>query len=387
VGKWAEERPPQQAGLRTHISYLPGEGKEADVNINEFVRERKGEWQQLERIARIFRPGSASGLSREELWEMGRLYIAAVSDLSILKSTEFGLDRQNPHILYLNGLVVRVHGMIYRKRSFSWTSLREFFLCNFPDTFRRNLAYFAISASILISFGVIGFLLALNKPGFIEILVPEHIISSVERGKVWFSDIYTVAPMESSLLMTHNISVTFLIVASGITFGVASVYLLALNGLLIGTVAALCFKHNLSLKFWSFVLPHGSLEISAILIAGTAALIMGHAMIDPGPYTRMDYLSVRSKDAGKLALGCVPMLVMAGVIEAFLSPSPLPALLKILFASVSFTALMVFLFRSGTAFQNSQEDPLVSFRPEFADAQLRRAIPDNAFETSLRIAP
>ena len=76
---------------------------------------------------------------------------------------------------------------------------------------------------------------------------------------MWFNDVYTMAPMASSSLMTHNISVTFLIFASGITFGVGTLYLLALNGLLIGTIAALCINHNLALEFWSFLLPHGSL--------------------------------------------------------------------------------------------------------------------------------
>jgi uncharacterized membrane protein SpoIIM required for sporulation len=380
AGKWAEDRPPLASGHLTLISHRSGERQEARVNINEFVAERKGEWEQLERIAGKFRPGSAAGLNREELWELGRLYIAAVSDLSILKSTEFGLDRDNPIITYLNALVVRVHGMIYRKHAFGWSSVTEFLFHGFPDAFRRNLIYVIISTSIFVGFGLIGFLLGLKEPGFIEILVPEQMISSVESGKVWFKDVYAVAPMASSHLMTHNISVTFLVVASGITFGMGTVYLLALNGLLIGTVAAMCMKHDLSLEFWSFVLPHGSLEISAIFIAGAAALIMGHALIDPGPYRRADYLSLRSKDAAKLALGCVPLLVMAGVIEAFFSPSPLPAWSKMVFAAASFSSLLLFLLRSGTRWAKThQEDSNSVHEPDRpADPNFFHLFPDES---------
>ena len=172
--------------------------------------------------------------------------------------------------------------------------------------------------------------------------MPESIIATVEKGKVWFKDVYTVAPMASSSLMTHNISVTFLIFASGITFGVGTLYLLALNGLLIGTVAALCINHNLALEFWSFLLPHGSLELTAVFIAGGAGLVIGHALIDPGPYRRSEILALRSKQAAKLIAGCIPLLAMAGLIEAFFSPSPLPAALKIIFSIALFPGVARF---------------------------------------------
>jgi uncharacterized membrane protein SpoIIM required for sporulation len=148
--------------------------------------------------------------------------------------------------------------------------------------------------------------------------------------------------------MTHNVSVTFLVFAAGITFGIGTIYLLALNGLLLGTVAALCMKHKLALEFWSFVLPHGSFELMAVFIAGGAGLILGHALVDPGPYRRVETLSVRSRDAVKLVLGCVPLLIVAGVTEAFFSPSPVPPEIKLVFAGVMFTALLGFLFFAGT---------------------------------------
>jgi uncharacterized membrane protein SpoIIM required for sporulation len=147
--------------------------------------------------------------------------------------------------------------------------------------------------------------------------------------------------------MTHNISVTMLMVAAGITFGLGTAYLLALNGLLIGAVAALCFKHGMSLELWSFVLPHGSFEISALVIAGAAGLILGHALIDPGPYRRAEFLSFRARETVRLALGCVPLLVVAGIIEAFFSPSPAGPWLKLTVAAISFFGLVLFLGFSG----------------------------------------
>jgi len=317
------------------------------MNINEFIDERKEEWDRLESITKKLRPGSLQRLDRQDLWDLGRLYFAAVSDLSVLKSSELALDPGNEIISYLNNQVASVHGMIYRTPRLTWATIIDFFVNGLPKAFRAEIVYVATAAAVLLMSALTGLLLGLREPAFIELLVPERMIETVEKGKVWFKDLYTIAPMASSTLMTHNISVTFLIFASGITFGVGTLYLLALNGLLIGTIAALCINHNLALEFWSFVLPHGSLELTAIFIAGGAGLVIGHALIDPGPYRRSEVLALRSRQAAKLIAGCIPLLVMAGLIEAFFSPSPLPAALKMIFSLALFTALMGFLLLSG----------------------------------------
>jgi uncharacterized membrane protein SpoIIM required for sporulation len=314
------------------------------VNINDFVKERKPDWDELERIAGRLRPSVlGGGLTGKDLWELGRLYLAAVSDLELLRASPLGTDPGNRVINYLNGLVIRVHGAIYRKPPVRWTSISRFFLSGFPSAVRDALPYVCVSAAVLVVFGVAGFVIGLTEPEFTELIVPENIIDGVERGQVWFKGLYAAAPQASSWLMTHNVSVTFLIVASGVSFGVGTVYLLALNGLLIGVISSLCFRHGLSLEFWSFVLPHGSLELPAVAIAGAAGLVIGHALIDPGPHRRGESLAIRGEVAAKLALGCVGLLVCAGITEAFLSPSGLPAWVKFVFAGASFACLLLLL--------------------------------------------
>lgn len=346
------------------------------MNINEFIEERKGEWERLEAIAEKLRPGRLTGPGLDEIWELGKLYNAAVSDLSLLRSSEPALGADSQVLAYLNALVIRVHGMIYRTRPFKWSSVWWFLAQGFPSTVRRTVGYVALSTSLFGLFGILGFVLGLKEPGFMELLVPESILVKVEEGKVWFSHLQTMAPMASSWLMTHNISVTFLVIASGITFGVGTVYLMSLNGLLLGTVAAACYKHGLSGEFWSFVLPHGSLELSAICIAGGAGLILGHALLDPGPYRRSEFLAVRGKEAGKLALGCIPLLILAGVIEAFFSPAPLPHEIKFAFAGASFLSLVTYLCVSGKTKDRAPWKVFTSsagIRRERASSSLTRA--------------
>ena len=314
------------------------------MNINEFIRERKGEWQRLERIAAKFRPGRSADLTRDELWDLSRLYFAAVSDLSLLKSSQLGQNPDDEVVAYVNGLVIRVHRIVYSRPSGSrWVSVVKFLSTEFPRALARNLVYIGFSAGVMILSALAGFVIGVQEPNFVELLVPDRLIETVERGDVWFKGLYAVAPMASSHLMTHNISVTFLTFAAGITFGVGTIYLLGLNGLLLGTIAGLCYRHHLSLQLWSFVLPHGSMELSAIVLSGAAGLILGHALVDPGPYRRLEFLSLRSRDAVTMALGCVPLLACAGVIEAFFSPSPLPVWLKLATAGVLFALLVTFL--------------------------------------------
>lgn len=317
------------------------------VNINEFIEERKEDWQRLELLVKKLRPSSRKNLTRDELWELGRLYTGAVADLSTLRSSGAAEHLDREAFTYLNSLVIRAHGAIYRKPPFRWSSVWEFFSEAFPEACRDARRFIAASVTVFVSSAALGWALGLKEPGFIELLVPESIIARVEEGRVWFDHLHTIAPMASGWLMTHNISVTFLTIAGGITFGLGTVYLLALNGLLLGVIAALCFEHGLSLPFWTFVLPHGSLELSAICIAGGAGLMLGHCLVDPGPYRRGELLAVRSKSIGTLALGCIPLLVLAGVIEAFFSPTPLPQWLKFAFAAISFGSLVMYIVLVG----------------------------------------
>ncbi|MFC1833851.1 stage II sporulation protein M [Thermodesulfobacteriota bacterium] len=326
------------------------------MNINEFVKERKEDWTRLETIAGKFKPGMVPKLSRDELWELGQLYVATVSDLSLIRSSKLASDPNNPILVYLNGLVIRVHGLIYRKQSFEFGSIIPFLVSGFPAAFRSTVIYTGVSTGVFLLFFAAGFLTGIAEPGLIELVLPDRIIDKVEGGNVWFDSLYTMAPMASSYLMTHNISVTFLVIGAGITFGVGTFYLMALNGFSLGTAAALCYNHGLSLDFWSFVLPHGSLELSAILIAGGAGFVIGHALLDPGPYRRRDFLASRGTVAAKLALGCVPMLVLAGITEAFFSPSPLPDWVKFLFAGTVFSLLIAFLTTSGLFEKETESD-------------------------------
>jgi uncharacterized membrane protein SpoIIM required for sporulation len=144
--------------------------------------------------------------------------------------------------------------------------------------------------------------------------------------------------------MTNNMSVGFTTFALGITAGLGTIYMMAFNGLLIGVIGMACWLSGMSVQLWSFVAPHGVLELPAIFIAGGAGLRVAQGLLFPGLLSRRDSLARAGVEAVQLLLGTIPILIIAGLIEAFVSPTGLPVALKFSMAGALFVLLGAYLF-------------------------------------------
>jgi uncharacterized membrane protein SpoIIM required for sporulation len=154
--------------------------------------------------------------------------------------------------------------------------------------------------------------------------------------------------------MTNNISVGFTTFAFGITGGLGVIYMMIFNGLLIGVIGMACHLSGMSLPFWSFVAPHGVLELPAIFIAGAAGFRIAQGLLFPGVLPRRDSLARAGSEAVQMLVGTVPILVIAGLIEAFVSPTELAIPLKFTMAGALFVLLNLYLF--GMALQEPETD-------------------------------
>jgi uncharacterized membrane protein SpoIIM required for sporulation len=148
-------------------------------------------------------------------------------------------------------------------------------------------------------------------------------------------------------IMGNNISVAFLAFALGITAGLGTCYVLFVNAMMLGGFFGHFDNHHLAYMCWSFIAPHGVLEILAILIAAAAGLRLGLALAIPGDMTRGASLRAGAREAVLLVLGTIPMFLVAGSIEAFITPTELPGAAKILLGLTAGAAAMAYLLLAG----------------------------------------
>jgi uncharacterized membrane protein SpoIIM required for sporulation len=147
--------------------------------------------------------------------------------------------------------------------------------------------------------------------------------------------------------MTNNITVCFVTFAGGITCGLWTLFSLLNNGFMLGVIAVVCARHHMALSLWSFVAAHGALELPSIMLAGAAGLRLGAGILFPGLLRRRESIAVAGAEAVQLVSGTIPLLIIAGSLEAFLSPTHAPMALKFAVGALLFTGLVLWLGEGG----------------------------------------
>ncbi|MDX1933372.1 MAG: stage II sporulation protein M [Capsulimonadales bacterium] len=310
--------------------------------MNDFIEKRKAGWEELAAI--LTRAGGKSDvrrLSREDLRAIGPLYRRAAADLAYAR-----LRGGDPVLLqHLNDLVTRAHGLLYAERSPGLDRFRRFVSDGFPRLLHRHLGMIGIAAGLFVLGGLVAAVLCLqnreniavfsefilNRPDFYRSLSTE--ITDAER------------PSDAAFLMQNNIRVAIMAFGWGILGAVPTLLVLFLNGLPIGSLAVHQADHGYALDFWSFIAPHGVPELSAIFISGASGMLIGKALIAPGELPRQEAILLAGKDAIRLVFGTILLLILAGFIEAFLSPAGLPPALKFGVAALLAAGLALYVRR------------------------------------------
>lgn len=306
---------------------------------NRWIEKRKVYW---DRMATLIGGVSGRGLrnhSGAELREMALLYRQVASDLSALRQE--GTARTTE--AHLNQLLARAHEIVYSGRKTRITDIWKFFSEDYPRIFRKLLPFTTASLAVFLGGALLGSLLTLARPAFERHLLGPYMIDTIERHEMWTHSVTSMAPQASSSIMTNNLSVTFATFAAGITAGLGTLYMIGWNGILLGVIGTACHQAQMSVKLWSFVAPHGSLELPAIVIAGGAGLRLARGLLFPGIYRRGHSLSLGGAEAVRLIAGVIPMLIVAGILEGFFSPSAAPVWLKFLSSGILFLGLVVWL--------------------------------------------
>jgi uncharacterized membrane protein SpoIIM required for sporulation len=267
------------------------------------------------------------------------LYRQAATDLATVRED----PTSQPLARYLNQLLGRAHNLIYMGRRPRPRGIWSFYRRAYPAIFRETFSYTFAAFLVFFAAAVAGFLVCLGDPDFQRYFLGSRMAETIERREMWTHSVLTVNPLASSAIMTNNLSVSLATFALGITAGIGTLWMMVLNGLLLGVISAACWQAGMAMQLWSFVAPHGVLELPAIFIAGGAGLLLARGLLFPGELPRSASLVQAGDLAVRLVLGTIPLLVVAGVVEGFVSPSTLPASMKFLLAGALAALLVVYL--------------------------------------------
>jgi uncharacterized membrane protein SpoIIM required for sporulation len=308
-----------------------------------WLEKRRPHWTRLEQLVATSRGRSVTALSPAELQELALLYRQSASDLSTVREDPTSTQLA----VYLNQLLGRAHNLIYMGRRSDKRGIWTFYKDTYPQIFRETLGDTFTAFLLFLVAGVAGVLMGIADPGFSHYFLGPHMMQSIENHKMWTDSIVTVKPLASSGILTNNMSVAFAAFAMGITAGIGTVWMMLMNGLMMGVVAVACWREGMSLPLWSFVAAHGVLELPAIFIAGGAGLRIAKGLLFPGVLPRKESLVRAGAKSVRLVLGTIPLLLIAGVVEGFVSPTNLAPGMKFLLAGALGTLLVLYLARRG----------------------------------------
>ena len=313
------------------------------------VREQRQEWARYGELLRKSRKGGLKQLPEGELRTFGRLYRGVTADLA--RARTYGAPVSV--LRSLERWAGAGHNLLYRVTGESIVSVRRWITSDFPRAVRVH--HRPILLAVLLVFGPMGvsFGLVRSNPVLARYMTSSGMLERAEstpRGDIdaAYVDIPgTLMPLASTNLITNNVQVALLAFAGGVLAGSLTVLLLVFNGVHLGTVLGLYANEGLLGVILAFVFPHGFMELTAICLAGGAGLWLGSAVLVPGRRTRLVALQERGREALSLLAGVVGLLMVAGIVEGFYSPSGLPAVAKFAFGAATAAGLAAYFAGGG----------------------------------------
>ena len=272
---------------------------------------------------------------------------------------------------YLESLVARAHGEIHEQREVTHQfGVSAWFFQTFPQTFRRHVRFFWFAVAVTLIGCVFGGAALLFDPdsryvtmayGHDQLTPSQRVQQEEQRGD---SSVADEQAGFSTFLMTHNTQVSVSTLAMGMTWGIGTIVSLFYNGVILGAISVDYIQDGQAKFLAGWILPHGSIELPAILIAGQAGLLLGTTLLGRGSRAPLrDRLRAVSRDLMTLIFGVSLLLVWAGLVEGFFSQYHEPVLpysVKIAFGLIELGLLVIFLAKAGTTVSPNRPSDLQS---------------------------
>ncbi|HZP95029.1 MAG TPA: stage II sporulation protein M [Candidatus Limnocylindria bacterium] len=293
------------------------------MTIDRFVEDRRARWARLGRLVSRAR-GRVDRLSADEVLELGHLYRATTSDLAIARR-DFPRDVATER---LNDLVAAAHALVYSEAPTSGRRLRGFLLRELPASVRAQLPWTGVAFGLSLVFAIATYVIGLALPAVAQTALPPEMRDELARRQLWTDIPEGFRAIAGPLIIVNNVRVAVVAFAGGMTAGLLTVYVLATNGAMLGTIFAVVQGYGLAGGLLAFIAGHGVLELSAIFLSGGAGLRLAWAILRPGDRARVDALRAGAGQSARVMLLVIPVLGVAGLLEGFLSPSGAPDAVK-----------------------------------------------------------
>lgn len=308
----------------------------------EFVEERMGRWTRLMPLLDAIEERGAAAMADYELEEFVRLYRVACSDLARARAEDVGDDVE----AYLNDIVARGHKLFHPPRAPKARRLIDFYRRSFPQAVRAIRLEVLAATLLFVLPTIAAVLFVLPSPKRAYLLAPPEQLEMLTESYLEGHEGGRSEDLDSAMTgyyVRNNVGIAFRCFATGVFFGLGSIFFLIFNGVFGGAVGAYICVAGAAQSFLSFIIGHGAFELTAIVLSGAAGLRMGTVILNPGRQSRLDALRGESDRLVTIVFGVASMLLIAAGLEGFWSPSGAPPSIKFAVGGVLWFAVIGYL--------------------------------------------
>ena len=327
------------------------------MDVDGFAAAHQAEWDRLALLVRRRRR-----LSGDEVDELVASYRRTATHLSALRT-----GGHDPALTArLSGLLARARAAITGAHTPAWRSVGEFFAVAFPAmAYRARWWWLATAAGSILVALIAGRWVAASPAVQASIASHSQVASLVNHQfRAYYSQ--SAASAFAAKVWTNNVWVAAQTLILGAFLGIGTIYVLLVNALNLGVDGGLMIGHGKAVEFFTLILPHGMLELSAVFLAAAAGLRMGWAVIDPGPRRRIQALAEEGRANVTIVLGLIVVLATSGVIEAFVTPSSLPSWARIGIGTAAEACFLAYVILAGRLARRLDLSADIAEAPEHA---------------------
>jgi uncharacterized membrane protein SpoIIM required for sporulation len=303
---------------------------------DQFININSDTWKELEAFSTIINKKGVKKLSSKDVKKFLQIFRKISHHLAYAR-THYP---KSSIVTYLNALLSKCHSHVYAVKRISPGNLLKYIAYDFPKLLKEYKWFIMCSFSCFAIGVLLSMILVLINVDNASMFLPQNLITSVKSGNTGGGE--WNYPLMSSYIMVNNITVSLKAFVMGITLGIGTIYVLFFNGAMLGALTALIYIYGNPMKYWSLILPHGIIELTAIFISGAAGLIIAKSLLMPGEYSRQHALISGAKQSISLIIGVIFMLVTSGIIEGFFTPLDICVLSKLIFAAISGVVLIIY---------------------------------------------